>query len=52
METGKRIVSVEIRRSGFVHEECKGPLKPAIAFLIALKNELEDEEKETKDDMS
>jgi hypothetical protein len=44
--SGKRIVRVEIRKKGFVQEKCEGTLKMAIAFLIALKNETEDEEKE------
>ena len=48
--SGKRIVRVEIRRKGFVQEKCEGPLGPIIAFLIRLQNEIEDEEKETKDD--
>jgi hypothetical protein len=50
MEKGKRIVRVEIRRKGFVQEKCEGTLKQAIAFLLALKNEIEDMEKETKDE--
>ena len=48
--SGKRIVRVEIRRRGMVIEKCEGPIKAAIGFLIALKNEIEDMEKETKDD--
>ena len=42
--SGKRIVRVEIRRKGFVQEKCEGTLNQAIAFLLALKNELEAEE--------